>query len=589
MYRHYKVNRMTSKARRVVSDLFRLFIAEPECLPTEWREDREPEEARSVRRKKTRAVVADYIARHDRSFALADERSPHVRHAVAKLMNLFQPVRQRPARRREMSLLPARALPARSRYFQGDGASRRARRRMATSRPMRRWCWRKPAGRQAARRWPNCWPQRLRGLAGRDRRRGGRARVRQSAPVGQHSGTRASAKSWRRASPMATRASAPAAGECRVCLGQPDRAAARRAMRRGAVFGDALASLLEKAGYTRHPRVLHQRCRRAGRRARRARPICATARRWARTVGRSRRASIRGDYLMPMSARRSRSATARRWLDEPEAEWLPTVRDFAIAQMMALIREDLAMLGVASRGLQLRARAGRQPAASRRRSALLDERGPDLRGRAGAAEGQDARGLGAAPADAVPRHPVRRRRRPSAEEVGRQLDLFRPRHRLSLRQVPARLPDADRRAGAPTTAATSSGCRRRSTAHHRRRRRRSTSSSASSSASAERRAGQDVQARRHLRHACATWSSRSARDVVRFIMLTRKNDAPLDFDFDKVTEQSQGQPGLLRPVRPCPLPLGAAPRAAADAGVAVWRRSAGGAAVLPRLSDAGGA
>lgn len=32
------------------------------------------------------------------------------------------------------------------------------------------------------------------------------------------------------------------------------------------------------------------------------------------------------------------------------------------------------------------------------------------------------------------------------------------------------------------------------------------------------------------------------RDVVRFIMLTRKNEAPLDFDFNKVTEQSKDNP-----------------------------------------------
>ncbi len=31
-------------------------------------------------------------------------------------------------------------------------------------------------------------------------------------------------------------------------------------------------------------------------------------------------------------------------------------------------------------------------------------------------------------------------------------------------------------------------------------------------------------------------------DVTRFVMLTRKNDAPLDFDFDKVTEQSRDNP-----------------------------------------------
>ncbi|HLS58774.1 MAG TPA: DALR anticodon-binding domain-containing protein, partial [Paracoccaceae bacterium] len=32
------------------------------------------------------------------------------------------------------------------------------------------------------------------------------------------------------------------------------------------------------------------------------------------------------------------------------------------------------------------------------------------------------------------------------------------------------------------------------------------------------------------------------RDVARFVMLTRKNDAPLDFDFDKVLEQSKDNP-----------------------------------------------
>jgi len=32
------------------------------------------------------------------------------------------------------------------------------------------------------------------------------------------------------------------------------------------------------------------------------------------------------------------------------------------------------------------------------------------------------------------------------------------------------------------------------------------------------------------------------KDVVRFVMLTRKNDAPLDFDFAKVTEQSKDNP-----------------------------------------------
>ena len=35
-----------------------------------------------------------------------------------------------------------------------------------------------------------------------------------------------------------------------------------------------------------------------------------------------------------------------RWLGRPEAEWLPVMRDFAIAEMIALIRADLAAFGV---------------------------------------------------------------------------------------------------------------------------------------------------------------------------------------------------------------------------------------------------
>ena len=57
MYRHYKVNRMASRARRVVRELFALFIAEPECLPTDWRE-----RCDGPATLKTARMVADYIA-----------------------------------------------------------------------------------------------------------------------------------------------------------------------------------------------------------------------------------------------------------------------------------------------------------------------------------------------------------------------------------------------------------------------------------------------------------------------------------------------------------------------------------------------
>lgn len=36
MYRHYRVNRTRSQAKRIVSELFTLFMREPEVLPTEW-------------------------------------------------------------------------------------------------------------------------------------------------------------------------------------------------------------------------------------------------------------------------------------------------------------------------------------------------------------------------------------------------------------------------------------------------------------------------------------------------------------------------------------------------------------------------
>ena len=62
---------------------------------------------------------------------------------------------------------------------------------------------------------------------------------------------------------------------------------------RGAVFGDALANLLAFTGLRRHARILHQRCRCAGRRARALGAICVIARRWARRSAKFRRGFIR--------------------------------------------------------------------------------------------------------------------------------------------------------------------------------------------------------------------------------------------------------------------------------------------------------
>jgi dGTPase len=71
LYRDYRVNRMTSKARRIVSDLFGQFMAEPETLPTDWQKtirsggDDDTAKAR---------VIADYIAGMTDRFAIAEHQ-----------------------------------------------------------------------------------------------------------------------------------------------------------------------------------------------------------------------------------------------------------------------------------------------------------------------------------------------------------------------------------------------------------------------------------------------------------------------------------------------------------------------------------
>ena len=69
MYRHYKVNRMTSKARRVVSDLFQLYLEEPECLPKAWNQRIDIADNASRARH-----VGDYIAGMTDRFALDEHR-----------------------------------------------------------------------------------------------------------------------------------------------------------------------------------------------------------------------------------------------------------------------------------------------------------------------------------------------------------------------------------------------------------------------------------------------------------------------------------------------------------------------------------
>jgi dGTPase len=69
MYRHWKVNRSRSHARRILRDLFDLLLAEPELLPPDWQEGGDgPGGQKTARR------ICDYIAGMTDDFAIDEHR-----------------------------------------------------------------------------------------------------------------------------------------------------------------------------------------------------------------------------------------------------------------------------------------------------------------------------------------------------------------------------------------------------------------------------------------------------------------------------------------------------------------------------------
>ncbi len=69
MYRHYKVNRKRSQAKRILKELFWLFLDEPDTLPPPWNH------AAMQRTREQRArIVCDYVAGMTDNFAIAEHR-----------------------------------------------------------------------------------------------------------------------------------------------------------------------------------------------------------------------------------------------------------------------------------------------------------------------------------------------------------------------------------------------------------------------------------------------------------------------------------------------------------------------------------
>ena len=69
MYRHWKVNRTRSQARRMLAEIFRLYMAEPDVMPTEWGQRAEGRDEAGRAR-----VVCDYIAGMTDRFAIEEHR-----------------------------------------------------------------------------------------------------------------------------------------------------------------------------------------------------------------------------------------------------------------------------------------------------------------------------------------------------------------------------------------------------------------------------------------------------------------------------------------------------------------------------------
>ena len=352
------------------------------------------------------------------------------------------------------------------------------------------------------------------------------------------------------------------AGQRRICLGQPDRAAAHGPLpRRGGRRQPGAACSKRPASGSPRNIMSTMPARRSIRS--RARCTSATARRSARTSATSPRACIPGDYLKPVGHVARRRIWRRVMPTAPEGEWLPVFREAAIKAMLDLIRHDLALLGIHHDLFSSEAELQRTARSTRAMEVL--------RAKGLVYEGTLERPKSLDPHDEwepveltlFRSSAVRRRPGPADEEVGRQLDLFRRRRRLSLAEGRERRPSGQhlgRRPCRDGQARPGGG-----EGADRRPRRPRRQAGPDGAAVPRRRAGEDVASAPATSSRSPRWSSEVGKDVVRFMMLTRRADAPLDFDFAKVVEASKDNPVFY--VQYAHARISSLQRKAAEAGV----------------------
>lgn len=306
---------------------------------------------------------------------------------------------------------------------------------------------------------------------------------------------------------------------------------------RGAVFGDALAALLEKAGFEvlREyyindagaqidvlARSVHMRYREA----------------LGEGIGAIEDGLYPGDYLKPVGAEIA-ARDGDKWRNCPESDWLGEFRQVAVTAMMALIRDDLAALGV-RQDVFTSERALHGRGAVDRALKRLEDRGLIYTGVLEPPKGQRPDDWEARPqtlfratrfGDDVDR-PLRKSDGSwtyFASDIAYHLDKFKRGYATMIDVWGADHGGYVKRMKAAVAALTEGRGRLDVRLCQMVRLFR-----AGTPVKMSKRAGQFVTLREVI--------DEVGRDVVRFIMLTRKNDAPLDFDFVQVMEQSRDNP-----------------------------------------------
>ncbi|MCH6576693.1 MAG: arginine--tRNA ligase [Proteobacteria bacterium] len=115
---------------------------------------------------------------------------------------------------------------------------------------------------------------------------------------------------------------------------------------RGAVFGDVLASLLEKAGFDVTREYYINDAGKGGQIEALARSVYHRYREaLGEDPGEMAEGLYPGDYLIPVG-RALAETDGDKWLSKPEAKWTDRFANFSVDKMMAFVRDDLEAVGI---------------------------------------------------------------------------------------------------------------------------------------------------------------------------------------------------------------------------------------------------